>query len=545
MEAIDGRASGPPTAPAGPLPPSRAGRPIGWRALVAAAGATMLAGLVVFAAIRLTGPDRLPGIDENAVGRIDSARSAVVSQYAVGHDPGAMAVGAGSVWTANTSDGTVSRIDLERDHVATIDVGQDVTGLAYGAGALWVAGGNRALTRIDPGRNKVARRIDVGNGPRGVAVGFDAAWVTLGVDGRLARIDLTTGRHRSIPIPDPGAIAAGAGAIWVASESAGTVMRVEPRSAAVVQPIRVGNAPSAIAVGHGAVWVANRDDGTVYRIDPAANTVTDAIRVGPEPTALAVTPDGVWVGSAGDATVTRIDPTTRQPRERIAVRSSPQGMAALGDVVWVAAGPSPQSHRGGTLRVMLDHVGVDPVTAGYDPTVIPLVTLVYDGLVGYRRIGGAAGNELVGDLATRVPDPSADRRSYVFTLRPGLRYSDGTPVRAGDFRASMERMLRTVGREFPFYDSIAGAVRCERDPRRCDLRRGIVTDERARTITIHLAHPDANLIWYLAVPLAAIVGPERPVPATARVPLGTGPYRVARFDKRRGPLLVRNPRFRA
>ena len=76
------------------------------RALIAVAGAVMVGGVLAFAVVHLGGPDRLPGIDENAVGRIDASRSGVVAQYGVGRGAGTTTVGAGLVWTANTLDGT-------------------------------------------------------------------------------------------------------------------------------------------------------------------------------------------------------------------------------------------------------------------------------------------------------------------------------------------------------------------------------------------------------------------------------------------------------
>ena len=59
----------------------------------------------------LCGPDRLPGIAEDAVGLIDPASGHISTQYPVGHAPDALAAGGGSVWIANGRDGTVSRID--------------------------------------------------------------------------------------------------------------------------------------------------------------------------------------------------------------------------------------------------------------------------------------------------------------------------------------------------------------------------------------------------------------------------------------------------
>ena len=49
------------------------------------------------------------------MGVIDSGGGRITAQYRVGRDPGAVAAGGGSVWVANQLDGTVSRIDPERD----------------------------------------------------------------------------------------------------------------------------------------------------------------------------------------------------------------------------------------------------------------------------------------------------------------------------------------------------------------------------------------------------------------------------------------------
>jgi peptide/nickel transport system substrate-binding protein len=173
--------------------------------------------------------------------------------------------------------------------------------------------------------------------------------------------------------------------------------------------------------------------------------------------------------------------------------------------------------------------------------------LAYDGLVAYRRVPGVAGATLVGGLATRPPKPSPDGRTYVFTVRRGVRYSDGTPVSPGDFRASMERYLRVSRDKFPAYFSgIVGAPRCISSPARCDLSRGIESDERARTITVHLTARDPDFLHKLTTPFAYVVPPGTPARAADRgfAPPGTGPYRFARWDVRRGGLLVRNPHFR-
>jgi hypothetical protein len=141
------------------------------RRLLLGAAATLLAALTVFALTRLIGADRLPGIDEGAVGVIDPETAAITAQHRIGRESRAVAVGAGSVWAANPSEGTVSRIHRDGDRVETIDVGPAPAALAFGAGSLWVAGGeDSALVQVDPATNRVVQRISVGNGLSAVAV---------------------------------------------------------------------------------------------------------------------------------------------------------------------------------------------------------------------------------------------------------------------------------------------------------------------------------------------------------------------------------------
>jgi ABC-type transport system substrate-binding protein/DNA-binding SARP family transcriptional activator len=558
--ALDRPAPAPPARP----PPSRPAldRPPRRRRvapLLAIAVLSAAAGLIAFGVSRVTAPDRLPRIAENAVGVIDQS-GRITAQYRVGRGPVALVPGAGSIWVANSLEGTVSRIDRDGDQVVTtsIDVGGEPTALAFAAGSLWVANGeSRFVDQVDPGSNRVVNnRLEVGNASRGIAAGFGALWVTSAIDGAVRRIDLANA-DVSGPIEvgaSPSAIAAGAGAIWVASEEAGTVTRLDPRTREVVKAIPVGNGPSAVAVGAGAVWVVNRPDGTVSRIEPSKNAVSWAVPVGPDPDAVAAGDAGVWVAGGSAGTVMRIDPDSPREVERIEVESSASAVAIADGEVWTSAVAPPASHRGGTLR-MIAFVN-RPETAAidwlhrdaYSAQSVQLNSLAYDGLVAYRRTAGAAGATVVGALATEAPEPSRDRRTYVFTLRPGLRYSDGTPVRPEDFRASIERFLQVTRKE-PFttsYDGIVGAGRCTERAGRCDLSTGIETDPRARTITVHLTRPDAEFLHKLTFQFANVLPADTPRRRTGDdAPPGTGPYRFAAWDGERGGHLVRNPHFRS
>jgi ABC-type transport system substrate-binding protein/DNA-binding SARP family transcriptional activator/DNA-binding beta-propeller fold protein YncE len=516
------------------------------RALIVAAAAAVLIGAIAFAVSRITAPDHLDGIDENAVGRVDAASAEVVGQYTVGREPRALATGAGSVWVADTQDETVSRLEADEDRVVTIPVGSDPVALAFGAGALWVAErGDLTVAQISPASNKVVRRIETSNAPSAIAAGSGAVWVTSAEDQTVSRVPVDgSGQRRRIHLgAPPSGIAAGAGAVWVTSEESGTLFRIEPRTGTVVKGIRVGNRPVAVAAGESGVWVVNRQDATVWRIDPATNSVTDTIAVPRDPGAIAGAGSDVWV-AAGDASLSRIDGRMRRVVGKLALGNPATALALDGGSVWTATQPAPARHRGGTVTVEMPQFSfpfLEP--AAYDPYAIEVLSLVYDGLVAYRRTGGTTFGPLVADLAADVPEPSADGRTYVFRLRRGIRFADGTPLEPDDFRASLEALLRRNGRQLPtFFDTIVGGRRCVQKPRACDLSAGIVTDPRERTITVRLTRPDPFLLHKLAHPLAYVAPAEQPF-GPDRQPPGTGPYRVVDFDQRSGVELARNPHF--
>jgi YVTN family beta-propeller protein len=78
--------------------------------------------------------------ESDFLSRID-LRTGTITGVTVGDDPRDVAVAFGSVWVANSNDGTVSRIDPgTRKVLATIPVGVRVEGIASAGGKVWVTG---------------------------------------------------------------------------------------------------------------------------------------------------------------------------------------------------------------------------------------------------------------------------------------------------------------------------------------------------------------------------------------------------------------------
>ena len=110
---------------------------------------------------------------------VNARTNTVTQSVPIGNGPQGVAVGGGSVWAANTPDGTVSRFDPGTGQIRKIAVGESPTGLAYGEGEVWVAAGRSGnVLRIDPADDSV-RTVLVGNEPIGIATVGRDAWVTV------------------------------------------------------------------------------------------------------------------------------------------------------------------------------------------------------------------------------------------------------------------------------------------------------------------------------------------------------------------------------
>jgi peptide/nickel transport system substrate-binding protein len=293
--------------------------------------------------------------------------------------------------------------------------------------------------------------------------------------------------------------------------------------------------------------VANAEDGTVTRIDPATGSVTATERVGDEPVALAAATDAVWVATARDGAVARLDPETAQVDEVYAVGNEPRSLTGTDDGVWVGVEASPAVHRGGTLRLVTsERVSIDP--HGADRATVTVLSSAYDGLVTYRRAGGSGGTTIVPDLAVSLPVPTDDGLTYTFTVRDGIRYSNGEVVSPEDVVATFERILTgedSYGKVLLEGSELVGGDSCTpEDPEACDLSKGVVADEAAGTVTFHFVRPAPDFLKILATTHFAILPEGTPVDLEGRPVPATGPYMIDEVGQDGSLALERNPMFR-
>jgi YVTN family beta-propeller protein len=532
-------------------------RPYYRRPLVIGAAAGVLAATIAIPVFAIAGGSggggALAGVEDNAVGAVDTSSQTIDAQAAGVDEPHSAAAGAGAIWVSSGGR-SIAKIDPGTQTVKqTIDVGAGPEGLAVEGRNVWVANSlDNTVSQVSTDTNHEVAHYTVGNSPTGVAVGGGSVWVTNAGDGTITKLDPKDGSTKAtIDVHSPvHGIAYGARSLWVSDPVGNGVVRVPVSSPSSTTRIDVGSGPSAIAFGAGHVWVANNLDGTVSRIDPATNAMTGTFPVGAAPNGIAVTPSAVWVSDEVDGTLVRVDPKTGTAR-RTTLGGRPEGVAVADGSVWVGVQAAGEAHRGGTLRLVSPVFDfIDPALA-YLPGTWDILSVTHDGLVGFKRVGGIDGNTLVPDLASSLP-PSDNGRTYSFQLRRGVRFSNGKQVTPGDVRASFERLFRAyafdekhqrvLSPRLDFYSGIVGAAACKTHPQACDLSRGIVTSNKDRTVTFHLTAPDPEFLYKLAVPFGSVVPKGTPVGGTQRIP-GTGPYEVAALTPRRYARLVRNPYF--
>jgi peptide/nickel transport system substrate-binding protein len=192
-------------------------------------------------------------------------------------------------------------------------------------------------------------------------------------------------------------------------------------------------------------------------------------------------------------------------------------------------GLAQQPKSGGTLRVAweADLTGIDPHVSA--------------GLQAYRVVGNIFNSLLTTDAALNfVPDLAEsweileDSKVYVFHLRKGVKFHDGTDFDAEVVRWNYQRIIDPDEKalDAPFYSIVEAVEAID-----------------AHTVKFTLKHPSRTLLPVMA---AYRVGFAQMSPAAYKRwgkeeirlhPVGTGPFTLARWDQNQIIALEKNPHY--
>ena len=186
-----------------------------------------------------------------------------------------------------------------------------------------------------------------------------------------------------------------------------------------------------------------------------------------------------------------------------------------------------EAKRGGTLRINLsttDFEFLDPALS-YDAPGWQVLYMTNLMLLNYPDKPAPEGSRLVPDAATGFPRVSRDGRTYTFTIKPGLRFSDGSAVTAAAFKRAFERAANQQqgSPATAFIHDVVGA------DERTEGKAASVTGVSAngRTLTIRLKRANPTFLAEIAMPFFAAVKPNMAIDAKgiSVYPSG-GPYRI-------------------
>src|SRR5215469_9091378 len=145
---------------------------------------------------------------------------------------------------------------------------------------------------------------------------------------------------------------------------------------------------------------------------------------------------------------------------------------------------------------------------------------VYPGLVVKAHVSCQTANctAILPGLATTTGAVTNGGKTYKWTLRKGLKYSNGQPVKASDFSATLIRDFRLNSPGIGFFSNIVGSDACEGNPTKCSKISGIVADDSAGTITINLKAPQSDFLYILSIPFTSLVPSSTPQKDTENPP---------------------------
>jgi peptide/nickel transport system substrate-binding protein len=165
---------------------------------------------------------------------------------------------------------------------------------------------------------------------------------------------------------------------------------------------------------------------------------------------------------------------------------------------------------------------------------------VYIPLLTYEHATGQAGTKVVPGLAKELPKVTNGGKTYTMFLRPGLKYSNGKPVKASDFPYAVERMFKVNSGGEGFYTSIVGAAKFA-ETKKGGIP-GIKTNDKTGEVQITLEKPRGTFENELALMFVAPVPQGTPnEDLSANPPPGTGPYMLKNVKPGQGWEYERNP----
>lgn len=164
---------------------------------------------------------------------------------------------------------------------------------------------------------------------------------------------------------------------------------------------------------------------------------------------------------------------------------------------------------------------------------------LYDPLVAWEMDVADRPGELVPGLATSWEADPSDRRRWIFRLRQGVKFHDGSAFDADAVIWNFEKVLNPQAAHF---DNRQAAQVRPRLPSVASYRKIDAMTVEVTTRMVDSIFP-YQMLWFLISSPAQYERLGRSWERFAAEPSGTGPFRLARLVPRSSAELVRNPEY--
>jgi peptide/nickel transport system substrate-binding protein len=203
--------------------------------------------------------------------------------------------------------------------------------------------------------------------------------------------------------------------------------------------------------------------------------------------------------------------------------------------------------QGGTFTVLTNQVPatLDPTQAYYVDSTAILSDLVLRSLTQYAYDEESNDMQLIPDMATDLGRPSEDNKEWTFTLREGLKYEDGTPVKAEDVAYAVRRSFAIE--ELPDGPTYQTTFFLDGDKYKGPFKdKGAYAgvEVSGQDITIKMRRPFTDMDYYASFPAFTAIPEAKDNPETyGKKPLATGPYKFQEYKPGSSLTLVKNDQW--